>query len=1041
MTRSFHASLRLHAAVSLALALGASRLHGAAAPTPPDPHPLKAPTGLPPFKYQAAADRLPNYLPSEKWGTQGAPLTQMQAPLSPEESARHIVVQPGFSVQLWAAEPQIVKPIALAWDERGRLWIAETVDYPNDQQKPGEGRDRIKICEDTDGDGKADKFTIFADKLSIPTSLCFANGGLIVIEGGHTLFLKDTTGDDVADERRILFAGWGMEDTHATASNLRPGYDGWIWGTVGYSGFDGIVGGRAVKFSMGVYRFRPDGSELEFIRSSNNNTWGLGLSEEGVVFGSTANNNASWYMPIPNRFYERVNGWSATRMETIANSQHFYPITTKVRQVDAHGRYTAGAGHALYTGRAYPSEFWNQTAFVAEPTGHLVGWFKLEGAGADFRAINQGSFLASDDEWTAPIVTEVGPDGALWVIDWYNYIVQHNPVPNGFQNGRGNAYDTTLRDKRHGRIYRVTATGGKPSAIPNLTKATTGELVAALKHPTQLVRLHAQRLLVERADISVVPALVALTRDTALDAVGLNVGAIHALWALHGLPAGETGANALVAALKHPSAGVRRTAVAALPRTADSAAALVAAKTLSDADSQVRLAALLALAEMPSDSHSGEAIFEALNDTNNTNDRWLRDALTAAVVQNSAGVGELILNHPAPLPDGALEIVRNLARHAASAAPSFGPRVVVQAAGLPTATAEAILAGFAASWPASQVPSFEAADLRAAMSKVSATAQADFLLLAQKWNSLGEFPELLSKVTTTSMEVVKRTESLDPQRISAARALIRLADSESSLTAVLAVISPTAPPALVTGLLEAIGGSRNFSTGTRILAAWKNYTPSARRVAVAQMLRRPEWSETLLDAIAQGVLLPGDLGPQQWQQLRQSSNPTLARRAGELQNPGRNLSADREAVVKQFLPAAGKPGNPTRGKEVFTANCAVCHKVDGVGQNIGPDLSGIGVRPKPEILTEILDPNRSVEANYRLWNATTKTGETLAGRLDGETATSIELLDLTGQRHVLQRSALASLESSNQSIMPSGFESLGETDLSALLEYLAGTKH
>ncbi len=1043
MTRLHLMSRRRRAAVLLALAVSLVTTPSArsAAPVPPDPHPLKPRTGLPPFQFQAATDRLPNYVPSEKWGVQGAPLTQMQVPLSPEESARHLVVQPGFSVSLWAAEPQIVKPIALGWDTRGRLWIAETVDYPNDQQPEGQGRDRIKICEDTDGDGRADKFTVFAEHLSIPTSLCFSNGGVIVIEGGHTLFLKDTDGDDVADERRVLFSGWGMGDTHATASNLRYGDDGWIWGTVGYSGFQGQVGGKEVKFSMGVYRFRPDGSELEFIRSSNNNTWGLGLSEDGVVFGSTANNNASWYMAIPNRFYENVRGWAATRMETIADSQNFYPITPKVRQVDAHGRYTAGAGHALYTGRAFPSEYWNQVAFVAEPTGHLVGYFRLEGSGADFRAVNQGSFLASDDEWTAPILAETGPDGALWVIDWYNYIVQHNPVPNGFKNGRGNAYDTTLRDKRHGRIYRVTADGAPKMKAPVLANAPVADLIAALKHPTQVVRMQAQRLLVERGDRSIIPALVAMTRDTALDAAGLNVGAIQALRTMQGLNGGEEAFTAMTAALKHPSAGVRRTAVAALPRNGEAASALASSGALTDTAPQVRLAALLALAEMPSTGDGSEAIFAALRQPSNTTDRWLRDALVAAVVRNAGSVGRLLLEQKTELPEGALEVLRIFARHVGAGAPEYGPRVVTQTVELPAPTVEAVFAGLAAGWPEGRRPTFEAADLREAVNKTSPAAQAEFLLLAQKWNALGDFPELLTKATSSSLGVVQQATATDAARVNAARALIRLADTDANLTALLREITPVATPAFAIGLLEAAGNSRAAGTGAKILGAWKSLTPTARRTAVSQLMRRPEWSEALLDSVAKGELLPSDLGPQQWQQLRQSGNAKLAERARELQNPGKNPTADREAVVKQFLPVAAKTGDAARGKEVFTLNCAVCHKIDGVGQNIGPDLSGVGVRPKAEILTEILDPNRSVEANYRLWNVTTKAGETFAGRLDGETATSIELLDLTGHRQVLQRSALASLESSNQSIMPTGLEAMGEADLASLLEYLAATRH
>ncbi len=1027
-------------ALPVALAAIAARLFGAA-DTTASPHPLMPRTGLPPFQYQDASDRLPNYLPGEKWGTQGQVITQMQAPLSPEESARHIVVQPGFAAQLWASEPQIVKPIALAWDVRGRLWIAETVDYPNNQQPDGEGNDRIKICEDTDGDGRADKFTVFAEHLSIPRSLVFAQGGLIVLEGNRTLFLKDTNGDDVADESRVLFSGWGMGDTHATGSNLRYGYDGWIWGTVGYSGFKGTVGGKAIEFSSGVYRFRPDGSALEFIRSSNNNTWGLGLSEEGLVFGSTANNNASWYLAIPNRYYERVQGWAASVMGTIADSQQFYPITTKIRQVDAHGHYTAGAGHALYTGRAFPQEYWNRAAFVAEPTGHLVGWFRLEGNGADFKAVNQGSFLASDDEWTAPIVAEVGPDGAVWVIDWYNYIVQHNPVPNGFKNGKGNAYDTSLRDKRHGRIYRVSPTGAKATAAPKLAGASGPELVAALKADTQLMRLHAQRLLIERGDKDVVPALVALTQETSVDALGLNVGAIHALHTLQGLSEVPEAMAAAVSALKHPSAGVRRAAVSTLPRVGAVVVPLLASGVLTDPQPQVRLATLLTLADMPDHRKIGPAVYDALSVPENVGDRWLRDALVAAGAAHISTFGRSMLRETNSLSAGGLAVIRQISQHVANHSQIVVSGVISQLQGVSPKQAEAILAGFSAGWPEGEKLNRPAKPLGLVVDSLSDTAQADFLQLAQKWGLIGEFPEMLERVSTKTQATIQRGDASESDRIAAAKALVRFADSPPNIASILAEVTPTSPPALATGLLEAIGNSHSPGTGATLLSSWKKLAPAGRRTVVSQLLRRPEWSDALLEAIAKGELLRGDLGPQQWQQLVQSGDAARAARARELRTPGTGLSADREAVVKQFLPAAAKTGDLARGREVFTANCAVCHKIDGVGQSIGPDLSGIGARTKADILTEVLDPNRSVEANYRLWNVVTKAGETIAGRLDGESATSIELTDLTGHRHTLPRSDLAGLESSNQSIMPAGFESLGGSDLASLLEFLAAAKH
>jgi putative membrane-bound dehydrogenase-like protein len=366
----------------------------------------------------------------------------------------------------------------------------------------------------------------------------FAQGGVIVIHSGKTEFFRDTDGDDRADERRELFRGWGMGDTHATASNLRYGFDGWIWGTVGYSGFRGTVGGQEIRFGQGIFRFKPDGSKLEFVRSSNNNTWGLGLTEDNIVLGSTANGNASMYMPIPNRYYEAVQGWSASRLETIADSQRFYPLTEKVRQVDFHGRYTAGSGSGIYTARAFPKEYWNSVQFVAEPTGHLLGHFYLERRGADFIAHNARSFAASDDEWTSPIYGEVGPDGALWMVDWYNYVIQHNPTPRGFSTGRGAAYETPLRDTTHGRIYRVTYTReGAPAQTavpgtaqrlqgivqrPTLGGASAERLVEGLRDQNLLWRMHAQRLLVERGQRDVVPALCRLTQDRSVDEIQLN---------------------------------------------------------------------------------------------------------------------------------------------------------------------------------------------------------------------------------------------------------------------------------------------------------------------------------------------------------------------------------------------------------------------------------------------------------------------------------------------------------------------------------------
>src|SRR6266852_8711689 len=239
---------------------------------------------------------------------------------------------------------------------------------------------------------------------------------------------------------------------------------------------------------------------MEFLRSTSNNTWGLGISEEGIIFGSTANGNPSVYMPIPNRYYEAVRGWTPSLMlGTIADSYRFKSITDKVRQVDYHGGYTAAAGHSLYTARNYPKEYWNSTAFVNEPTGHITGTFVLRRDGSDFHSTNPCNLVASEDEWSSPIMAEVGPDGNVWIIDWYAYIVQHNPTPNGFTTGKGAAYESDLRDKKHGRVYRIVYDGKTPGAVKktpfSLAGATPKKLVEALKHDNLFWRRHAQRLL------------------------------------------------------------------------------------------------------------------------------------------------------------------------------------------------------------------------------------------------------------------------------------------------------------------------------------------------------------------------------------------------------------------------------------------------------------------------------------------------------------------------------------------------------------------
>lgn len=579
------------------------------------------------FTYNEA--QLPNY---EK-----RPDPQLrQAPLSPEESKKHIQVPVDFNFEIFAHEPNVMHPIAMTWDERGRLFVLVTKDYPNERKETG-GSDYILLCEDTNNDGKADKFTKYADGLSIPTGMVFANGGLIVSQAPHMLFLKDTDGDDKVDEKKILFSGFGTFDTHAGPSNLHYGFDNWIWGCVGYAGFKGkFPGADSVKFAQGFFRFKPDGSAFEHMTSTSNNTWGFAFNETGDVFGSTANNAHGWYMAIPHR-----NFLSAPAIDnggkTTDTHKDMKPITPKIRQVDVFGGFTAAAGHNFYTARAFPKKYWNKIAFVCEPTGHVVHQNNMVKKGTDYVDAEAFNLLAGADEWVSPVFAEVGPDGAVWIADWYSYIIQHNPTPKGFSNGAGNAYETPLRDYTHGRIYRVSWKDAPNYQAIALSRNNPQELIKALSSTNMFWRLQAQRLLVERGQKDVVPQLVALLKDQSLDETGINPTVIHAIRTLEGLGAltDPQVLSAVTACLKHPCHGVRKTVVQVLPRTQASVTALLNNKALDDQEPLVVMNTVLALSEMPLTSESKSAILAKLETSSDVNDRWLPDAFASALTSHN----------------------------------------------------------------------------------------------------------------------------------------------------------------------------------------------------------------------------------------------------------------------------------------------------------------------------------------------------------------------------------------------------------------------
>lgn len=1018
------------------------------------------PEALKPFDYSDVGPEIPNYAAG-----QGKTLNLMQTPVPAAESMQHIVTPTGFHVELFADEsmPNGMgdggklfdgKPIAMNWDEWGRLWICETVDYPNELHEESGGRDHVRVLTDVDGDGKVDKSTIFATGLSIPTAIAFHRGGIVVQNGMETLYLKDTDGDDRADVRHVLISDWNLGDTHGGVSNFRNGLDNWIWAMQGYNNSSPTIDGEELPaFRMGFFRFRlsqddhPRVEELEFVRSTTNNTWGLGISEEGLIFGSTANRQPSFFMPIANRYYERVKGWAPERLEMICEDHLFEPITDKIRQVDHHGGYTAAAGHALYTARNYPVEWWNRTAFVCGPTGKLVGTFVIDRDGAGMKSDSPMNLFASDDEWTAPIMAEVGPDGNVWVLDWYNYIVQHNPTPQGFKTGKGRAYETKLRDSKYGRIYRVVPDVDNALTAPIPREAAAAELVRYLASDTMQVRLSAQRLLVEGGNPGVAQDLIALIEDPTVDAIGLNVAAIHALNTVQGLGLLETDSPALKAvtnALAHPSAGVRLNAVRVMPENATTLAALQAANLMADKDDQVLLATLLKISDIPG-GQAGLAMSNSIDNPTILSDRWLTDALTSAAAMHAESFLTSLLMRDT-VNSSSHAIIQRVAEHFARERPTKD-----SVTGLLSAMArsrnnagDAVIAGLTAGWPGDYVVALDASvddDLRAVFAASTGSGKASLARLATSWSNRSLEKEI-APIMAAFVDRIENGELSVDERLAAANELIRLDPSRlESVDALERLVGPQSPASLSIGLIQAMNQSKGDGLAERFVRINQTATPALRSEVIRVMLTRPELTRVLLSTIEAGDLQISDLSTEQRGGL--ASHPSIEiRRATRrlLQASGVAIDNNRTRLVASKMPLTQRTGDPQLGKALFTKHCAACHVFKGEGGIVGPNLNGMSVHPKSELLTHILDPNRSVEANFRLYTVLTADGLVVSGLLAAESLTSIEVVDAQGKRHAILREDIDELLASKSSAMPEGFEqSIDDDGFVNLLEYL--TQH
>jgi putative membrane-bound dehydrogenase-like protein len=440
-------------------------------------------------------------------------------PTRPEEAAAKIELHPDFNLSLVAAEPLINKALNIDWDARGRMWVVESPEYPNGLRKantdvwkesgsvkPGEydrePLDRISILTDTDGDGRMDKKHVFADKLELATGFVFHKNGVIVSAAPDIWFLEDTDGDEVADKRTKLYTGLGNGDTHAVMNNLRWGLDGWIYATQGYSAGEVTALGAPekgkVRIGSGVVRFKADGTEIEIFSSKGGNVWGLCMTRDGQCFWTQPTSGTLlFHTVLPESILAKGKITGTNSFHGMVNGQKTFPLMdwkqAAYKQIDWVGSYTAAAGCAIYEGGAWP-EKWNYSYFTGEPTINIVSHYFVKPNGVTYTAEKEKGreeteFMRSKDLWFRPIETRVGPDGALYVIDFYNQAVIHNDT-RGPQHGNANAAVRPDRDHYFGRIWKVQHKEAKQLEVPVLNEAS----LESIKSPNAHTQMTATRL-------------------------------------------------------------------------------------------------------------------------------------------------------------------------------------------------------------------------------------------------------------------------------------------------------------------------------------------------------------------------------------------------------------------------------------------------------------------------------------------------------------------------------------------------------------------
>ncbi|MEY4938888.1 MAG: hypothetical protein RIQ93_623 [Verrucomicrobiota bacterium] len=905
-------------------------------------------------------------------------------PTSPAKAAAKIEIHPDFALSLVAAEPLINKVMNLDWDERGRLWVCETPEYPNGRRLPNtapwkdsgslhpfaterDPEDRISILTDRNGDGVMDTKSVFADKLELVTSFVLYRNGVIAATSPDIWYLEDTDHDGVCDRRTKLYTGLGINDTHAVINNLRWGLDGWIYATHGYSRGDVKSGDGSKNFGpdgSGVVRFKPDGSAFEQYSSRNGNTWGLEITWDGQVFWTQPTSGTVFFHTVlPESVLAKGRLPGVVSWHGLIKDQKTYPALSWPEQayvqIDQVGRFTAAAGCAIYEGGAWPAR-WNYSYFTTEPTLNIVHhqFVRREGASysvAKEKGREETEFMRSTDLWFRPIETRVGPDGALYVVDFYNQAVIHNDT-RGPQHSPANAAVRPDRDHYFSRIWRVQHKAAAQLSVPTLDRADLASLVQTIQtSPNAHVKKLALRLAQENHAGS--PQLAALAR-----------------------PMGSA-----------PLARYEAARAATTPAQRAAVLAEFAAAT----------------------------------------DDWTKSALVAAATEHAVDfVVDALASAQVPA------LTPFVAALAPALPPASAPRVLAACETVPVAAQalQRVVLRALAELPG-ELPNL---DERSALGLVGlikspATAAAT-LPLAEKWDRKQVLGPAISPVVRAWRDELTAAATAETRRVEIMETLFETSLRTEIVTLIARMLSDNrGSEPLRRQLIALLGNKPGADTSQELVT---HFSATLFAPAFEQILRRPEAALGLLAQIRLGRITSGQLSPSQLARLRTHPDRTVARQAVALFDAQNPAAQEKGKLIASLTPAIERPANLANGKTLFAGACAACHRLGELGtRDVGPPLNGIGARSPAELLIHIVDPNREVEPSFWQWNIVTKTGTTIAGVLASENATTIVFRHQGGDTEV-KIADIATRENTRRSLMPEGFEGLGADGLRDIIGYL-----